>query len=437
VFASGSRPARTSACDGAALCVIMSAASSPVVSAALAEANRLLLERRAELKATRAAGTESPRPEAPAARPLSFEHVVQARRHLGWHSANVAVAMRRARARQEQARRAEEARSLTWLPARAVEEPPKSEPPEPPVDTSIKLYPDIALGMLRRELEAAGRVWLLLRHIDRAGRGWVDVEEARRRLTKKDAGLRVCGWRQLRNLLRQGEGVFWERDKERVWLRSTTKAAASLGVVRLSGRPVALPVTALCQGIGEVRAHFYASFHSGRADVDGEAMPIARATLEAITSVPPRTQRKYEERVGAAVRENYAIGEAKTEEALQERLWQHGRAVFALIDRKGVHGEKNREYVAWQMANSYTGPHEQRPRGRQRHLNRKLADLRDNGDAGNGRDEGQGDGRAGRVDAYERRYCSGAVTAAGALCRGEHEEMYWRRRVGRWYVLGL
>src|SRR5690606_38158976 len=127
------------------------------------------------------------------------------------------------------------------------------------------------------------------------------------------------------------------------------------GVERLSGRPVALPVEALCGGIGDVRAHFYASFHSGRAD--GEAMPIARATLEAVTGVPPRTQREYEERVGASVRENYAIGEEKTEDTHQERAWQHGRAVFVLKDRNGIHGEKGAEYVAWQLPNSYAGPH--------------------------------------------------------------------------------
>jgi hypothetical protein len=74
---------------------------------------------------------------------------------------------------------------------------------------------------------------------------------------------------------------------------------------------------------------------------------------------------------------------------------------------------------------------------RQRHLNQKLADLRDNGDVGNGRDEAQGDGRAGRVDAYERRYCRGPVKASLAIRRGEQDEVYWRQRTGRWYVLGM
>jgi hypothetical protein len=40
--------------------------------------------------------------------------------------------------------------------------------------------------------------------------------------------------------------------------------AFGLGVERLSGRPVALPLEALLNGIGRFRAELYAAFHSGR-----------------------------------------------------------------------------------------------------------------------------------------------------------------------------
>jgi len=399
VFDSGIRPGRFPVCGGAALCAIMSAACSPVVSAALAEANRLLLERRAELKAARERGASPPcDPDPPAANA---------------------------------------ARDPASPPGRSQQSSQREAHPEPAPDTLIRLYPDIALGMLRHELEAAGRIWLLLRHIDHNGQGWVDIDEARRRLATKGGALRTCGWRQLRNLLQQGQGLFWERDSERIWLRGTVRVAAALGVERLSGQPVALPVTTLCGRIGNVRAHFYTSFHSGRADRDGEALPIARATLAAVTSVPPRTQREYEMRAGASVRENYAIGEEKTEETHQERAWRHGRAAFVLNDRKGIHGEKGLEYLAWQLPNSYTGPHEQRPRGRQRHLNRKLADLRDKGDAGNGqgdeqRDPCQGGNQEFRQAQHKpvvRRYFENGGAAAKAFNRDPRLERYWKGRL--------
>lgn len=388
----------------------MPATSSPVVSAALAEANRLLLERRAALKAARERDASPPfDPDPPAVAP--------------------------GRAWKAPAARYGAACNPASPPERSQQAARREAHPEPIPDSHIRLYPDIVLGMLRHELEAAGRIWLLLRHIDRAGQGWVDIDEARRHLATKGSRLCVCGWRQLRNLLRQGQGVFWERDSKRIWLRGTVRVAASLGVERLSGRPVALPVEALCGGIGDVRAHFYTSFHSGRAD--GEAMPIARATLATVTSVPPRTQRAYEQRAGASARENYAIGEEKTEDTQQERAWRHGRATFVLKDRQGFHGEKGLEYVAWQLPNSYTGPHEQRPRGRQRHLNRKLADLRDKGDAGNGqgdeqRDPCQGGNQEFRQAQHKpvvRRYFENGGAAAKAFNRDPRLERYWKGRL--------
>lgn len=125
------------------------------------------------------------------------------------------------------------------------------------------------------------------------GSGWVSAWRACWALTQKHSSRRVCGWRQLRSLLRQGQGVFWDREKSVIWLRSTLKDAATLCVSRLSGRPVELPVAVLCGEVGEIRAHFYASFHSGRRTLDGEAQtaaPVARVTLAEVISVPLRTQ---------------------------------------------------------------------------------------------------------------------------------------------------
>src|SRR5690606_25828870 len=121
------------------------------------------------------------------------------------------------------------------------------------------------------------------------------------------------------------------------------------------------------------------------------AAPVARVTLEEITGVPSRTQREYEKRAGVDVEVNYLVGEPATQAALQERTWKHGGAVFTLTDRRDIHGKKDEKYIARQLPNSFVGPHAQCPRGRQRHLNRQLADLRDKRDAGNGQGDEQGD----------------------------------------------
>src|SRR5690606_34018586 len=119
------------------------------------------------------------------------------------------------------------------------------------------LHPDLAIAMLQNECAAAGRVWLLLRAVDTKGCGWVSVERARKLLTNNRSRLRICGWRQMRNLLKQGDSLFWKRDDHnkvnaRIWLRAPSKVAASLGVYRFRAKPVNVPVKALLEGIGAV-----------------------------------------------------------------------------------------------------------------------------------------------------------------------------------------
>ena len=167
-----------------------------------------------------------------------------------------------------------------------------------------------------------------------------------------------------------------------MWLQSAGKVAAALGVDRLTGRPVALPVEALLGGIGRVRAHFYASFHSGRQDETSTARPISRTTLRQITHVPQRTQRLYERTAGIGVRSNIAVGERLTDQNIQERAWRHGRAVFAFNDRQGQQGPAGGRYVAWRLPNSYQGCHAQSPPGRQKKINRQI-DLVNLGAQGN------------------------------------------------------
>jgi hypothetical protein len=249
-------------------------------------------------------------------------------------------------------------------------------------DGTITFYPDIGLAMLREELAGIGRIWLLLRHADLDGKGWLSVAQARALLTKKGAPLRVCGWRQLRNLLRAGQGIFWERDKVRIWLRSVPKVAVALGVARIENRPIALPITSLLNGIGSVRAHFYASFHSGRQDLT-RSKPIARATLTQLSGVGRDSQRSYERQTRTVAKPNFAIGQTATVDARQAACWQHGNRVFTLTDLKGRQGAQGKKYLAWQLPNSYRGTHHQQARGLKRRINRQLADLLTHGATGN------------------------------------------------------
>ncbi|MCA9874000.1 MAG: hypothetical protein KC441_10100, partial [Anaerolineales bacterium] len=67
---------------------------------------------------------------------------------------------------------------------------------------SVKLYPDIGLAMLRQNMTAPGRLWLMSRYLDVAGQGSLRIDIVTKHLSTKNSGLYLCGKRQLRNLLR-------------------------------------------------------------------------------------------------------------------------------------------------------------------------------------------------------------------------------------------
>lgn len=354
--------------------------------------------------------------------------------HLGWGSEAVTAVLR---SRGEGERGAGEQGGRGDVPNRQPCQPAQTQTRKLANSQTCKLYPDVALGMLRQELAAAGRIWLLLQHIDNVGQGWLTFETAREKLTDKKSDWRVCGWRQLRNLLNEGEGIFWQRENGRIWLRSVAKVAAALGIRRLTLQPVALPVSALLDGMGQVRAHLYASFHSSRDKADAEASPIARDTLTRISHVPQRTQRFYEKRAKVKAKRNFAVGPAASEPEAEHTAWQQGTAVFQLQDQDGWHGRKDRTYLAWQLPNNYRGPHAKQPRGRMKRINQELADLFMKGMTGNGEELVE--------DKLPRRFFGNGRLAAKALNRSASRDVYWKRAGGLrqaqstsyqlWYVL--
>ncbi|MFQ5433315.1 MAG: hypothetical protein ACE5FD_00405 [Anaerolineae bacterium] len=217
--------------------------------------------------------------------------------------------------------------------------------------------------------------------------------------------------------------MYWTRDKEYIWLRSAAKVAYALGVERLTGRPVALPVAALLDGIGTFRAHLYTAFHSGRAKESPrgrQAMPIARDTLAGLSGVGRSSQRAYEARAGLTVNANFAVGELVTEENQENRAWQQGQALFVLQDFCGQQGKKGKRYLAWQLPNTYIGQHRQTPKGRQRRINRELKDLVMKGMPGNV-------GRTNETQKPEKVYYPNGKLAAKAYGRDPEHELYWRR----------
>lgn len=332
--------------------------------------------------------------------------------HLGWHSEAVSRYLNKSAVRSEQLSVSSQQSSVPSLQSLNLS---VAQSPH------LTLSPDFALALLNHNRVAESRIWFLLRHLDEDGRGWMTMAGVRQHLSEKTSCWWVCGWRQLRILLAQGDGLFWRRDGERLWLCSQVKVAAALGLTRLSGHPISLPLSILTRPIGEVKAHFYASFHSGR---NTDHQPIARATLSQLSGLSPQTQRSYEKRVGVRPQANFALGELATPENQEEAAWQQGHAFFPFNDKNGQHGRTNSTYLAWQLPNDYTGPHQRQSKRRHKRLNRKLADLRQQGTVGNG--------------PFRKQYFG---NGCDAIKEQKGQDVYWRgRKQNRggqiWYLLG-
>ncbi len=286
--------------------------------------------------------------------------------------------------------------------------------------TKVKAYPSLLSGFLSHDLAAVGRVYLLIRALDQAGRGLVEVDQLREQLTAAGAPWSVMTWRRLRKIMAQGDGVLWERHDDGRLLRyfSPARIGRALGCGRLELQPVYLPIDSLLGGIQQVRANFYAAWHSGRPELnEGGSAPVTRAVIQGITGVPKSTQIAYEKAAGVKTKPNMAItGDKPTPERAETASWDYGHAFFEFVDWLGKRGRRRGRYIAWQMPNSFGAVHDKAPKGRQRKINRQMTDLVITEARGNGRD----------VD--QLYYPDGKAAAAAYNKDGGRENRYFRLR---------
>lgn len=292
--------------------------------------------------------------------------------HLGWGTATLSNLLRKKDHEQ----------SNDYKPLVLEPVSPVTQSTPTPYATKIKHYPAIGLSAIQQKQVPHYQVWLSCRMLDDVGKGWVSVKEMRQLLTTAESERRLFGWRRLRQVLHQANGRLWTWDQHngRLWLYSTAKVAQALHCAKLTGMPVYLPLNAFTQGIGKFKAHLYTAWHSGRPSNN----PISRQTLNQLTAIPERTQRLYEKQTKTKVKANLAIGAAYTPENLEQQAWQRGGAVFKFLDKNGRFGSKQKTYLAWQLPNSYIGPHEQAAYGQQKQINHQLTDLVHKGAQGNG-----------------------------------------------------
>ena len=96
--------------------------------------------------------------------------------HLGWGSEAFTAHVRQQR-KPTQALTQQSNEDLAWTKQLWAKKRVTSSPsPSSETVKTVKCYPDLLVALLRNNLAATGRIWLLLRHLDHNGSGWVAID---------------------------------------------------------------------------------------------------------------------------------------------------------------------------------------------------------------------------------------------------------------------
>lgn len=267
-------------------------------------------------------------------------------------------------------------------------------PPLPSLATSVAIFGHTAELIQQAQHEAPARVWLVARAADAHGSGRVSVAMLKRLLVSGE-GWGLMTWRRLRQILAEGEGIYWQRGHGRAsdWLyyRSEARLLHHYGAECVHGYAVAIPTSQLnTRSIRPLRTLLYDAAHSGRTSLSGYTAPIARETIEATTGTSAQTQRQYEAERGIEVKSTFAILGRYSRHALAaeqafagERPF--GGPAFAFVDfhnrlrlpcsPANTSRPSQRVYLARQLANTYSGTLQSASRSK-RHTNYRLRRLR-------------------------------------------------------------
>lgn len=158
------------------------------------------------------------------------------------------------------------------------------------VDIRVKVHPILARAALNQRFDRQLRVWLLCRALDTEGSGRVSMEmlEDAAQLFKGMAPVTLKG------IIRSGEGMFWRRAEDWLYLCGLKSVAESLGLTRLDRHPIMfrLPVK-----LKDFRAVCTFSF-------DRE-FPIANETIARGIKRHKQTVRNYKKALGRHLETKY------------------------------------------------------------------------------------------------------------------------------------
>lgn len=266
----------------------------------------------------------------------------------------------------------------------------------PQLDWPVHIAPTLAGFMLDLNNRRHGaplfgpyRLYSALRGLDQAGRGWLDYHAVKAQLTRKNEVCYLYGPRRFKEVLRQGEGLFWHRVKANGAVRIRLVARYKIAqhtCGRLQGREVVVTLRDLVgTGAGQetsVKAALYAAIQTG---LRAEPWQICRDKKAMVTGCSHYRQRAYEQRAGIGVQRNIQVIGLYSHERLIEAMFAgvdpvQSNVVYKHIDKKGVIDphRPGASYVVRLLPNTYRLPDGMFSvvmSRRQRAMNRQMADL--------------------------------------------------------------
>jgi hypothetical protein len=323
----------------------------------------------------------------------------------------------------------------------------------PHATSRIRISPTLAAHCLDKNnrhnnaaLDGPYRLYEILRALDHNGRGWLAGRDVERTLSKKESACYIYGRRQLKIMLRRGEGLFWRRVKSggqvRIRLVARAKLAQALDCGRLRGREVELPLSYLLNsGRGrqaDVNAALYAAVHAGRLRPDvgprgaAKPRPISRAKLQELAGCSSYRQRSYERRLNMEVQSNIHILGAHSDYGLQRARHHLRLPAYKHTDYQGKINRHKRgaAYIAVRLPNSYSVPDaiSAVSSRRQRTINRSLDGLCHMGSGGSDR------------EAIVRLFHRDGAEAARAFQRDPQAVAFWpmlgKSKTRLWQMFG-
>lgn len=206
------------------------------------------------------------------------------------------------------------------------------------------MYTSLLTRFMKTESHNQGRLWLILRSMNKSGSGWVEYESLRELYDKANRHF-LYSEKRLKGVLKSGHNTFWNFTGDRVYLFGLAKVAANIGCEHLYTGMVKVPDDILYGSICD----FKAFCHDAKLATIGKDKLVSRTKIQSELNINKDTQRKYEKRMGTKVHKNYRIvadGYDPASENYQELIFLYGEN-FPIRTHKGT-------YTATKLANSYT-----------------------------------------------------------------------------------